>query len=260
MTFVGVNIGALTVKVVGLQDQKTSARVVAHQGRALAALEELLAEDPFKDAEYFAVSGHLGHVSESAAIQRALQELDGDFDAVASLGGESFLVYMLRGGKIANVLSHNKCAAGSGEFFVQQIGRMGLEMDQAIQASLGGTVVPLASRCSVHCKSDITHKLNRNEASAQDILHTLHDSMANKVISLLEKGQSPLRRVLVIGGVSRNEAMLGALRAKLPSTEFVVLPQSAWLEAWGCALLAPMSQRMARQKSRRLRSSIAWSR
>ncbi len=97
--------------------------------------------------------------------------------------------------------------------------------------------MPLACRCSVHCKSDITHKLNRKEAGPEDILHTLHDSMADKVISLLEKGQCPLSRVLVIGGVSRNAAMLAALREKRPSTEFVVSPQSHFFEAWGCALL-----------------------
>ena len=59
----------------------------------------------------------------------------------------------------------------------------------------------------------------------------------SKVIALLEKGQSELRRVLLIGGVTRNAAMLAALRDKLPSTEFVVLPESAWFEAWGSALL-----------------------
>ena len=107
----------------------------------------------------------------------------------------------------------------------------------AIRASFDGKVVPLAARCSVHCKSDITHKLNRNEATAEDILHTLHDSMASKVIALLEKSQSELRRVLLIGGVTRNAAMVAALREKLPSTEFVVLPESPWLEAWGSALL-----------------------
>ena len=85
-------------------------------------------------------------------------------------GGEAFLVYFLTRGRITNVLSHNKCTAGSGEFFVQQIGRMGLCMEDAIQLSLEGKVVPLASRCSVHCKSDITHKLNRKEASPADIL------------------------------------------------------------------------------------------
>ena len=105
---------------------------------------------------------------------------------MASLGGESFLVYILADGKIADVLSHNKCAAGSGEFFVQQIGRMGLTIDDAIRLSFGQGRAA-GSRCSVHCKSDITHKLNRNEATSEDILHTLHDSMADKVVSLLEK-------------------------------------------------------------------------
>ncbi len=65
---------------------------------------------------------------------------------------------------------------------------MGLPIDDAIRLSLDGKVIPLASRCSVHCKSDITHKLNRNEATPQDILHTLHDSMADKIVSLLEGG------------------------------------------------------------------------
>ena len=189
MSCIGVNIGALTVKGVAVRADAKTAKVLAHQGRPLEVLEELLAIPEFADAEYFGVSGHLGHISEFAAIQRALRELEGQFDAVVSLGGESFLVYMLVDGRITNVLSHNKCAAGSGEFFVQLIGRMGLDMDAAIQLSFTGKVVPLASRCSVHCKSDVTHKLNRHEATPGDILHTLHDSMANKVAALLEKGQ-----------------------------------------------------------------------
>jgi predicted CoA-substrate-specific enzyme activase len=237
MACVGVNVGALTVKVVTLRGDDRTAHVMPHLGRPLEVLKEFLAGDKFAPAEFFGVSGHLGHLSEVAAIQRALRELNGNFAAVVSLGGESFLVYLLTDGRITNVLSHNKCAAGSGEFFVQQIGRMGLGMEEAIRRSFAGKVVPLASRCSVHCKSDITHKLNRNEATPEDILHTLHDSMAGKVVALLEKGQRELRRVLLIGGVTRNAAILAALREKLPGTEFVVLPESPWFEAWGSALL-----------------------
>jgi predicted CoA-substrate-specific enzyme activase len=235
---VGVNIGAIAVKAVALRGDELCSKAVTHQGRPLEVLEEILAQSEFAQAEYFGVSGRRGHISEVAAVQRALGEMQDDFDAVASLGGESFLVYLLSDGKINNVLSHNKCAAGSGEFFVQQIGRMGLGFEEAIRHSQSGKVVPLACRCSVHCKSDITHKLNRKEACPADILHTLHDNMANKVISLLEKGKRPLRRVLVIGGVSRNAAMLAALRGKLPHTEFVVPPEGPCFEAWGCALLA----------------------
>jgi len=238
MNFIGINIGALTVKVAAVRGEVRTAKIAAHQGRALETLQELLAQPEFCDGDYYGVSGRLGHISEVAAIQRALREVPGQFDAMVSLGGESFLVYLITDGRISNVLSHNKCAAGSGEFFVQQIGRMGLGMEEAIRRSFDGKVVPLASRCSVHCKSDITHKLNRNEATVEDILHTLHDSMANKVQALLEKGQCELHRVLLIGGVTRNVAMLAALREKLPKTEFVVVPESPWFEAWGSALLA----------------------
>lgn len=237
MSYVGINVGAITIKAVALENTTSTARVESHQGRPLEILEHMLATPEFADAEYFGVSGNLGHISEVAAIQRGLQEVRQNFDAVASLGGESFLVYILTNGRITNVLSHNKCAAGSGEFFVQQIGRMGLDMNEAIQRSFSGKVVPLASRCSVHCKSDITHKLNRHEASPEDILHTLHDSMANKVTALLEKGQLRLRRVLLIGGMTQNPAMTAALRKKLPDTGFVVLRESPWFEAWGTALL-----------------------
>lgn len=238
MTFIGINIGALTVKVAALRGEERVARVAAHRGRAMETLQELLAEPEFLGGDFFGVSGRLGHISEVTAIQRALREVPGDFDAMVSLGGESFLVYLITDGRISNVLSHNKCAAGSGEFFVQQTGRMGLGMEEAIRRSFEGKVVPLASRCSVHCKSDITHKLNRKEATVEDILHTLHDSMANKVEALLEKGQCEMRRLLLIGGVTRNPAMLAALREKMPETEFVVLPESPWFEAWGSALLA----------------------
>ncbi len=237
LSCVGVNIGAISVKVAALRRNEVYSCVETHQGRPLEVLEKILSQSEFKDAAFFGVSGRRGHLSEVAAVQRALRETQGDFDAVVSLGGESFLVYLLSHAKINNVLSHNKCAAGSGEFFMQQIGRMGLGVEEAIQCSQSGKVVPLACRCSVHCKSDITHKLNRKEACPPDILHTLHDNMADKVISLLVKGQRPLRRVLVIGGMSRNSAMLAALREKRPSTEFVVSPESHFFEAWGCALI-----------------------
>src|SRR5690349_349364 len=113
MSHVGINIGAITIKAVALKNGATTARVEAHQGRPFDVLKDLLATPEFADAEYFGVSGSLGHISEAAAIQRALQETTGGFDAIASLGGESFLVYMLVDGRITNVLSHNKCAAGS---------------------------------------------------------------------------------------------------------------------------------------------------
>jgi hypothetical protein len=80
MKYIGVNIGALTVKLAALNGAETHSAVVPHQGRPVAVLKELLVETDFANADYVGVSGHLGHISEAAAIQRALREVKSEFD------------------------------------------------------------------------------------------------------------------------------------------------------------------------------------
>ena len=109
MVFIGFNIGALTVKVAALRGNAQMAKVVNHQGRPIEVLRELLVEPEFNDGDYFGVSGQLGHISEVAAIQRALREVPGNFDAIASLGGESFLVYLVTGGRITCAFAQQVC-------------------------------------------------------------------------------------------------------------------------------------------------------
>ena len=93
-SYVGVNIGALTVKVAVLKgDELVYHWVQAHQGRPKQVLEELLSREEIGADRFVGVSGHLGHISEVAAIQRALEARAETYDGVASLGGESFLVY-----------------------------------------------------------------------------------------------------------------------------------------------------------------------
>jgi hypothetical protein len=57
MSYVGVIIGALTVKVAALQGDSRHAAVVARQGCPLEVLQEILARPEFADAEYLGVSG-----------------------------------------------------------------------------------------------------------------------------------------------------------------------------------------------------------
>ena len=235
MSYVGINIGAVSVKVVSIDGIQVSSRVVNHLGRAGEVLTEVLRD--FPAAQAYGVCGHLGHISEVAATEAALRFIGGNYDAVASLGGESFAVYLLKGARILTALSHNQCAAGSGEFLIQQIGRLGLSLEEAIARSFDGHIVPLAARCSVHCKSDITHKLNRKEASLEDVLRTLHESMASKVVALLEKGQHPVANLLLIGGLAQNRALVSALESRLPGTRIHALPESAYFEALGAAVM-----------------------
>ncbi len=82
--------------------------------------------------------------------------------AVVSAGGETFMVYVLnRLGQISNVLTGNKCASGTGEFFLQQLRRMNVSLDEAAQWAVAEEPHHVSGRCSVFCKSDCTHATNK---------------------------------------------------------------------------------------------------
>lgn len=232
---VGFNIGSISVKIVELGPDGAIIKheIKSHLGQPHQIIELSISEEK----TYYGVSGHFGHISESKAIERALEVDNANYDAIISLGGEAFAVYLLKDNKIFNVLSHNRCAAGSGEFLIQQVGRLNLSLEEAIEIAKLGKSIKLASRCSVHCKSDITHKLNRQEASLEDILYSVHESMASKIVSLLSRSHHATDKVLVIGGLSQNEVMVQLIQEKLSNSEIVTLPMSACFEAYGTALL-----------------------
>ncbi|MCY3414634.1 MAG: hypothetical protein INQ03_23495 [Candidatus Heimdallarchaeota archaeon] len=234
MSTIGINIGSISVKIVELDEEGkiNNQRIIAHQGQPKSIVEQMYKEDYF-----YGVAGQNGHISESEAIDRALAEEEDNFNVIVSLGGEAFAVYLLKNNRILNVLSHNRCAAGSGEFLIQQIGRLNLKLERAIELAMQGKSIHIASRCSVHCKSDITHKLNKGEASVEDILYSVHESMVTKIISLINKSQHPHDIILVIGGLSQNKAMTSILQDKMSSSKIIVKDTSACYEAYGAALL-----------------------
>ncbi|MHA1112439.1 MAG: acyl-CoA dehydratase activase [Promethearchaeota archaeon] len=89
----------------------------------------------------------------------------------------------------------------------------------------------------MHCKSDITHKLNRGEEKLEDILYSVLYGMVNKVMGLIWQSRVEVKRVLLIGGLSLNDAFVHILRKHLQDVEVVIKNESAVYEAYGTALL-----------------------
>ena len=82
--------------------------------------------------------------------------------AVVSAGGETFMVYVMdEAGNIADVVTGNKCASGTGEFFLQQLRRMNVTIEEASRWAASDEYHPVSGRCSVFCKSDCTHAMNK---------------------------------------------------------------------------------------------------
>ena len=152
--------------------------------------------------------------------------------AVVSAGGETFMVYVLdRWGRISNVLTGNKCASGTGEFFLQQLRRMDVSLEEAAQWAATTAPHPVSGRCSVFCKSDCTHATNKGIPKSK-VTAGLCKMMAGKILELLKKVDR--KNIMLTGGAARNRMMVEYLRQEIPG--LIVPAEAAYFEALGAAL------------------------
>ncbi|MFZ5427008.1 MAG: BadF/BadG/BcrA/BcrD ATPase family protein [Thermodesulfobacteriota bacterium] len=246
---VGICLGASSIGLVLVAAQAhgpaiLSAQSRPHGGDPSRALGEMLETVPGWRGMHPCVTGrklraliNLPSISEPEAVElAAAHELRGEaaHAAVISAGGETFMVYGLDGrGLVGEIRSGNKCASGTGEFLAQQLGRMGLGVGDLIGMDHEVQPHPVSGRCSVFCKSDCTHALNKG-ASRQSVVAGLGRMMAGKCLELLHG--IPARRVLLTGGCAANPYLARFLREKAGD---VLIPESApWFEALGAALHA----------------------
>ena len=152
--------------------------------------------------------------------------------AVVSAGGETFMVYVLnRFGQISNVLTGNKCASGTGEFFLQQLRRMDVSLEEATHFATKTEPYPVSGRCSVFCKSDCTHATNKGIPKSK-VTAGLCRMMAAKILELLKKVER--KNIMLTGGTARNQMMIERLREEIPG--LIVPDEAPYFEALGAAL------------------------
>ena len=176
-------------------------------------------------------------ISEPEAVELAFRFMKDRYpgvQAIVTAGGESFMVYELdRSGRIATVHTGNKCASGTGDFFLQQLKRMGLTLQEAMALGEGHDPYRIASRCSVFSKSDCTHALNKGEPKGKVVAGLCH-MIASKILALLQKAK--VTRVLFVGGVAQNNLVVDFLRQEL--AEVLVPEEAPYFEALGTAIWA----------------------
>jgi predicted CoA-substrate-specific enzyme activase len=244
----GIDIGSTNLKACLLRGPRLEwVEVRAHDGDPKRALLGILRERGVNAGVPSLVTGQEARrqfagaqAIAPVALERALAFLGARVDAVVSVGGEDLVVYRVDGsGRIVNTHAGNKCASGTGEFFAQQLQRMGFGLE-AVDAPETAAATPcrLSARCSVFMKSDCTHKLNKGEADKHGIVLSLSQVMAGKVLEFLAKAKVRRGRVLLIGGATRNPHLAAFVRAGLPEVEFVVPEEAPYAEALGAALLA----------------------
>ncbi|MBI4978590.1 MAG: activase [Spirochaetes bacterium] len=246
MKTLGVCLGASSVSFVKVESENGTIRIldaktIAHNGNPKGVfLDNLKVID--KEHLPVVVTGRkfrelvkLPTISEPEATEEALQFINRDgkkYSAIASVGGETFIVYTLDDeNRINNVITGNKCASGTGEFFMQQIKRMNLDITDAVKVARGVKPFKVSGRCSVFCKSDCTHALNKG-TDIGEVASGLSQMIAEKIVELLRKAKQ--ERVLVVGGTSQNDVVMEFLRAQVPTIE--IPKESTYFEALGAAI------------------------
>lgn len=250
-------MGASTISIVEVTEARgLSVRLLfsrRHEGNPVQVLQEALEALPLDKFDAVAATGrklcnslNLSVIPEPEATEYALgyvntvgnyhsvSNQNSHFNALVSCGGETFMVYVLdKEGKISNAHTGNKCASGTGEFFLQQIRRMNIGTEEAIKLSSNDVPFKVSSRCSVFCKSDCTHALNRGEPLG-NVIAGLCEMISNKIVELLHNVLKD--KIMIVGGVSQNSVVMDFLKRYIPN---IYIPKEAcYFEALGAALWA----------------------
>ena len=251
---IGICIGASTISFVKIQKDKSGmvnidkVLTLPHNGSPKTLFLDSFKE--FNPEKYpSALTGrkfrniiNLTSISEPESTELAFSFLQNKYksnghdfrnvSAIASLGAETFMVYTLdEEKKISNLIARNQCASGTGEFFLQQIKRMDIGLDEVLSMSRDAEPFKVSGRCSVFCKSDCTHALNKGTLKSE-VASGLSLMIAEKVEELLESVRND--KILMVGGVTLNYLVMDFLRKKISN---LVIPEEApYFEALGAAI------------------------
>ncbi len=250
--FVGIDVGAETVKVVELAcgDAPRIVRkaVLDHHKDPRRALLELLSGWDWDGVASAAVTGRLGRllalprVPGKAALAAGVRLFRGDEPVtIVSIGAHGFSVLELRSGGVEVLRENNRCSQGTGNFLRQLVERFGLSVEEASALCAPVTdPAPLSGRCPVILKTDMTHLANKGEDRAR-ILAGLFDAVCENVLVLVKPGVCP-PRVLLAGGVARSARVREKVRRFLTPHAMELLdvdPEEAlFLDAAGAATAA----------------------
>lgn len=249
----GICLGASTIKVVEVLKDNNDFKIGQsfirnHESNPTKALNDILDIFDVKQYDYIAATGRkfkelvsISSITEPEACEYALKynnSSDVKYDAIASLGAENFIVYILNDkNTILTVETGNKCASGTGEFFLQQIRRMNVSIEEATQLAKNTVAHKVSGRCSVFCKSDCTHALNIG-IPIGEVCAGLSEMIANKALDLLEK--TPKNNVMLIGGVVNNDVVVDFLKHNINHVE--IPGNFDVFEAYGAACYAMENQ------------------
>ena len=266
--FVGIDAGSSSVKVVALHDAGAGFDVAfraceAHKGSIAACARKLLIAAVSSEelaggacAGIAATGACAETIREAAPGVRVLEDVPAmtlgaavmtpGARSIVQVGAQNaFFVTGVADGRAPQFAMNEGCAAGTGSFFEDQMGRLGLSIeDYSAIVERASTAPRLSGRCAVFAKTDIIHR-QQEGVPIEDILLGLCYAMVKSYKATIVRKMPVEAPVLLAGGVVRNAGVVRAVRdvLKLDEGDLIADTAGVYVQAAGAAAHAAKTVR-----------------
>ena len=252
MITAGVDVGAKTIKIIILKDDrvigqniipagynvqestKTAwADVLLKAGLQLNQIDRILSTGAGRTE----VSEAHDQITEVSAVARGAIGLDPRIRTVIDVGAEEGRAIKINAdGKVVDFAINEKCAAGAGAFTEAMARALEVTIEQLGPLSLQSTkAVAINAQCAVFAESELV-TLVHSKTPKPDMARAVHDAIADRIVSMVRRVGME-KEVLLVGGVARNIGFVESLKRAL-DTEILVPDTPETVSAYGAALLA----------------------
>lgn len=243
-----IDIGSVAVSAVELSvtGNLISKHYRYHDGQPARVLREIICKlqldrivSVVSPSESVILASGVQRIDTQSSYIKASLSCFGNADAILLVGAGRFqLMHFDKLGKFTFSGTNTSCAAGTGSFLDQQAGRLDL-MDTKELCELAerntGEMPDIASRCSVFAKTDLIHAQQAGY-SLESICDSLCKGLARNIADTLFDEEHAPGKVIFVGGVSKNLAVIRHLRSFIRS-EFVIHEDSHLFAAIGAGLI-----------------------
>ena len=169
---------------------------------------------------------------EAHAAGACFQAGESDF-LLLDIGGQDSKVVKVRGGRVADFYTNDKCAASGGRYLENMAQVLGLTLSQLAQ--YWQEPVPLSSTCAVFGESELIGKIAEGYPLSA-LAAGVNFSVVRRVQPFLARFL-PAGKIYMSGGVALNKSVVYLLAQAL-NQEVIVLPEPVYNGAIGCAVKA----------------------
>ena len=249
-TYMGIDVGSVTVKVALLSRQKKVLKSFYERsrGQPLEILKKVFSKVP-KGYEIAGVgitgSGreYIGKIigadvfkNEITAHATALGYFYPKAKTVIEIGGQDSKIIIFRKGIPVDFAMNTVCAAGTGSFLDQQAGRLCIPIENFGKIALkSGKELEMGGRCTVFAESDMIQKQQAGH-DIKDIINALCNNLAKNYINNVAKGKDLEEPYVLLGGVAANVGIVRAFERQLGS-KMIIPPNYNVMGAIGMAIL-----------------------